>query len=126
MNFTDGITYVIKRHHNLTFGYNSINAKTVGTVTDKGGRSVTLTLDRWDNILKKRLGKLDGLELAVMSAVENAEVTRRGNVPGREVHYARDLGPSRWMAVVVAYAGSTGTVITAYPTRDEPPMEGRL
>jgi hypothetical protein len=54
---------------------------------------VTLTLDRWEHILKKRLGKLDGLELAVMSAVENAEVTRRGNVPGREVHYARDLGP---------------------------------
>ena len=101
------------------------STKTVGTVTDKAGRSVTLTLDRWENILKKRLGKLDGLELAVMSAVENAEVTRRGNVPGREVHYARDLGRSRWMAVV-AYAGSTGTVITAYPTRDEPPMEGRL
>ena len=79
-----------------------------------------------ENILKKRLGALDGLELAVMSAVEHAEVTRRGNVPGREVHYARDLGPSRWMAVGVAYAGSTGTVVTAYPTRDEPPMEGRL
>lgn len=39
---------------------------------------MTLTLDRWENILKKRLGKLDGLELAVMSAVENAEVTRKG------------------------------------------------
>ena len=102
------------------------STETVGTVRDRAGRSVTLTLDRWENILKKRLGKLDGLELAVMSAVENAEVTRRGNVPGREVHYARDLGPSRWMAVVVAYAGSTGTVITAYPTRDEPQMEGRL
>ena len=87
---------------------------------------MTLTLDRWESILKQRLGKLDGLERAVMSAVENAEVTRRGNVPGSEVHYARDLGRSRWMAVVVAYAGSTGTVITAYPTRDEPPMEGRL
>ena len=102
------------------------STKTVGTVSDKAGRSVTLTLDRWENILKKRLGALDGLELAVMSAVEHAEVIRRGNVPGREVHYARDLGPSRWMAVGVAYAGSTGTVVTAYPTRDEPPMEGRL
>ncbi len=102
------------------------STKTVGIVTDTSGRSVTLTVDRWENILKKRLGKLNGLELAVMSAVANAEVTRRGSVPGREVHYARNLGPSRWMAVVVAYAGSTGTVITAYPTRDEPPMEDRL
>ncbi len=102
------------------------STKIVGTVRDRAGRSVTLTLDRWENILKTRLGTLDGLELAVMSAVANAEVIRRGNVPGREVHYARDLGPSRWMAVVVAYAGLTGTVITAYPTRDEPPTEGRL
>jgi hypothetical protein len=102
------------------------STKTIGTVKDKAGRQVTLTRHRWDKILQKRLGKLDGLELAVMAAVEHAEVTRRGNVSGREVHYERNLGPSRWMAVVVAYAGSTGTVITAYTTRDEPPMEGRL
>ena len=61
-----------------------------------------------------------------MGAVEHAEVIRRGKVPGREVHYARDIGPSRWMAVVVAYEGSAGTLITAYPARDEPSMEGRL
>jgi hypothetical protein len=100
--------------------------KNVKTVTDTVGRPVTLTERRWHDILKKRLGKLDGLELAVMGAVEHAEVIRRGNVPGREVHYARDIGPSRWMAVVVAYEGPAGTVITAYPTRDEPSMEGRL
>jgi hypothetical protein len=98
----------------------------IGTVIDKSGRHVSLTRDLWENILKKRLGKLDGLELAVMRAVETADVTRMGNVPGREVHYARDLGPARRMVVVVAYSGSRGTVITAYPTRDEPPMEGRL
>jgi hypothetical protein len=98
----------------------------IATVTDRAGRTVTLTERRWEDILEKRLGNLDGLELAVMRAVEHAEVSRRGNVPGREVHYARDLGPSRWMAVVVAYEGSAGTVITAYPTRDEPRMEGRL
>ena len=98
----------------------------IGAVIDKAGRRVTLSRDLWENILTKRLGKLDGLELAVMRAIETADVTRTGNIPGREVHYARDLGPARWMAVVVAYSGLKGTVITAYPTRDEPPTEGRL
>ncbi len=87
---------------------------------------MTLTRSRWENILEKRLGALDGMERDVLDAVGRAEVIRRGNVPGREVHYARGVGPSSWMAVVVAYDAVMGTVVTAYPTRDEPRMEGRL
>ena len=98
----------------------------LGTVRARSGRPVTLTRTRWEKILEKRLGALDGMQHGVLEAVARAEVIRRGNVPGREVHYARGVGPSSWMAVVVAYEGSVGNVITAYPTRDEPRMEGRL
>jgi hypothetical protein len=90
----------------------------VGSIKDRLGRIIVLEQERWEHICEHE--QLDGHELAVMRAVENAIWSRDGNYPGSEVLYARNLGPARWLAVVVEYDGLTGRVITAYPYNKEP------
>lgn len=63
---------------------------------------------------------MEGYELAVMRAVETADKRTEGHFEGSEKLYARNLGPARWLVVVVAYAGRTGRVRTAYPQTKEP------
>ncbi len=86
---------------------------------DASGRIVVLTDVRWEHIVNGHKA-LDGYELAVMRAVETADTSRQGNFAGATVLYARDLGPARWLAVVVAYKRGRGEIITAYPHTKEP------
>jgi hypothetical protein len=92
--------------------------KFVATTQDKLGRTIVLERDRWEHVCEHE--QLDGHELAVMRVVEIAERSRDGNFPGSKVLYGRDLGPARWLAVVVEYDGLMGRVITAYPYNKEP------
>lgn len=92
--------------------------KVVASVQDRLGRIVILEQGQWQHICKHE--QLDGHELAVMRAVETAEKTKVGNFPGSEVLYGQNLGPARWLAVVVEYDGFHGRVITAYPHNKEP------
>lgn len=95
--------------------------KIIASVRDSLGRTIVLEQDRWEYIGKHE--QLDGHELAVMRAVENADKRRDGNYPGSEVIYGKGLGPARWLAVVVEYDGLHGRVITAYPHDKEPKTE---
>lgn len=90
----------------------------VASAQDRLGRIVVLEQDRWQHICKHE--ELDGHELAVMRAVETAEKSKTGNFTGSEVLYGQNLGPARWLAVVVEYDGFYGRVITAYPHNKEP------
>jgi len=89
----------------------------VGTIKDRLGRTIVLERERWEHIREHE--QLDGHELAVLRTVETAERRKAGNYPGSEVLYAQ-IGPARWLAVVVEYHGLTGRVITAYPYNKEP------
>jgi len=40
--------------------------------------------------------------------------------PNEEWFYVENLGPSRWLKVVVAYGGEEGRIITAFPRRSFP------
>lgn len=97
----------------------------IRAVRDRGGRAVVLTQERMDHIVRRHR-KLDGHELAIMRAVETADIRCRGNDAKSEELYARNLGPSRWLCVVVGYEGVRGHIRTAYPHRRDPPTEGRL
>jgi hypothetical protein len=90
----------------------------IATIQDRLGRIVVLERDRWEHVQEHE--QLDGHELAVMRAVEQADRSRAGSFPGSEVIYGRGLGPARWLAVVVEYDGLKGRVITAYPYNKEP------
>lgn len=44
--------------------------------------------------------------------------------PWMEILYGRNLGPAKWLAVVVAYPdGGPGIIITAYPQTKDPPEQ---
>jgi hypothetical protein len=73
--------------------------------------------------IAKRHPELDGCELAVTTAVENASFRCRTQDPSREVLYAPNLGPAAWLAVVVAYGEAAGLVITAYGNKRGPRAE---
>lgn len=91
----------------------------LASAKDSLGRTVVLTQERWDHVLRGHR-QMEGLELAVMRVVENPEMKLKGNYEGAEKLYAQGLGPAKWLAVVVAYSGLQGQVITAYPHTKEP------
>src|SRR4051794_4943360 len=83
---------------------------------DRSGRVVVLTKVAMAHIVRRHR-ELDGCELAICTAVENATIRSRGKKPGREVLYTPNLGPGPWLAVVVAYDGREGEIITAFGSK---------
>ena len=94
-----------------------------------------VTKDRWRRTVclsERAMGhivgehrELDGHELLIQTAVEEADVRTRGRKDGAEVHdrevlWVRNIGPAQWFRVVVRYEGSLGRVITAYADPDGP------
>ena len=94
----------------------------IASTQDALGRTVILTQDRWEHILDGH-PELDGLELAVMRVVDNADMDGEGNFPGARKLAKRGLGPSRWLVAVVKYDGAQGSVVTAYPCTADPRIE---
>jgi hypothetical protein len=80
---------------------------------DSLGRPVWLP-ERAMRHIARRHPEMDGCELAIVTAIENATERCEGRQPGREILYAPNLGPARWLAVVVAYTAGCGEVVTAY------------
>jgi hypothetical protein len=91
----------------------------IASITDRIGGTIVLEHERWEHICKRHR-QLDGYEIAVMTAIENADKTKMGNTPNSRVIYAEGIGPARWLAVVVEYDGLNGHVVTAYPFSKEP------
>lgn len=87
---------------------------------DSAGRTVVLTEERWEHILDGH-PIVDGHDLALETTVERCDVVCDGSRGAVRI-YGRNLGPSRWFVVVVAYASDgTGKVLTAYPSKKDPP-----
>jgi hypothetical protein len=90
----------------------------VATATDLRRRTIHVTQRSLDHIAEEHpeLSQAD-----VMLAIARADRrTRSLRGRGREMLWARKVGRWRNLVVVVAYSGTTGTVITAYPPRKEP------
>jgi hypothetical protein len=89
------------------------------TAPDELGREVELTEERWLHIVDghPELAPLRGTVIRAACAP-----TRRlpGRRPGEEWCYLEGVGPSKWLKVVVAYAGQTGRIVTAFPRRSLP------
>lgn len=91
----------------------------VEAARDPWGRIVMLSKSAMQHIAEGHQ-ELSGCEVPIAAAIENAASRRRGKKGGREILYARNLGPTAWLAIVVAYEGSEGWVITAYGDKKGP------
>ena len=78
-----------------------------------------LSPDRWAHVVEEH-AELDGLEAAVLGAVERPDRRIRGREPTEEWYYGGGVGPSRWIKVVVHYEGDVGRIVTAFPRRRFP------
>jgi hypothetical protein len=97
----------------------------LATVLDIDGRAVDLTEERWHHIIGAEPRRAGHPELAryradVMRAVQTPDLRLPGRRAGEEWFYLGDVGPSRFLKVVVAYHGGRGRVITAFARRSAP------
>jgi hypothetical protein len=91
----------------------------VEATRDRQGRVVVLTETAMRHI-ERRHPELDGCELAIATAIETAFSRCRSKRSDREILYAPNLGPVDWLAVVVAYDGPRGRVVTAHGSKRGP------
>lgn len=96
----------------------SVLAETV----DPGGRRVVLDAEGWAHILQEHEEMATHRD-ALISTVGAPDYRRPDPDPeaGRERYYRRDLGPSRWLFVVVDFTDTPPRVVTAYGNRKDPP-----
>jgi hypothetical protein len=89
---------------------------------DPDGRHVSLDQERWDHIVDPTYGhpEIVPLQAEVLRAVRTPDRRLPGREPNEEWFYLGDVGPSRWMKVVVLYEHGYGRIITAFPRRDFP------
>lgn len=96
----------------------------LASVSDPEGRLVVLSEEGWTHItgVGRAAGhpELAAHLVAVTRATETPDRRVRGRRPDEEWFYLADVGPSRWLKVVVAYEGTRGRVITAFARRRFP------
>ena len=99
----------------------AVSSPIVASATDPDGRMVSLSRERWEHIIDGH-PELVTLQTAVMAAVQlpARRALPTGGWPGEEWCYGRDVGPARWLKVVVLYEQGNGRILTAFPRRAFP------
>jgi hypothetical protein len=87
--------------------------------TDLDGRTVVLDDEGWGHILHEH-PELAPYRHEIMAAVNSPDHRRPDPRPGRERYYSRDVGPSRWLSVVVQFNETPARIVTAYANRKDP------
>lgn len=95
------------------------------SVTDPLGRPVNLSQERWAHV-EDGHDDMRGRKEEVKAAIASAEKRTRGRFEDTEKLWARNLGPARWLVVVVRYEGGHGSVRTAYGCSKSPKAETEL
>jgi hypothetical protein len=91
----------------------------LAVVVDPAGRRVELLDDRWKHIVARH-PEMEALRDAVLRAVTAPTEQLAGRRPGEQWFYLGDVGPSRWLKVVVNFDAGAGRIITAFPRRTLP------
>lgn len=82
---------------------------------DPNGRAVVLDHEGWEH------RELARYRDEIMATVSSPDHCRPDPRPGRERYYSRDVGPSRWLFVVVHFSEASARIVTAYANRKDPP-----
>jgi hypothetical protein len=89
-------------------------------ITDPDNRAVALPARIWEGKITHDHPELRGrLEqvVATVSAPDHVEPDPRAD---RRRYYRRDIGPSKWLMVVVSFEQKPGRIITALALRKDP------
>ena len=91
----------------------------IASVTDPDGRVVELTAERWAHILDGH-PEMPTLQAELLRAVQAPDERPAAERPGESWYYLGNVGPSRWLKVVVVFEGERGFIVTAHPRREIP------
>ena len=92
----------------------------IATVLDLDGRSVILSEPRWAHIVAGH-PELTNFRKDVLETVEVPSLRLPGRSLGEEWFYKAEIGPGRWLKVVVRYdATGSGSIVTAFARRSLP------
>jgi hypothetical protein len=92
----------------------------IAEVVDPDGRNVVLSEARWEHIAAGH-PELDPFQSEVLETVQAPSRRLSGRTLGEEWFYEAEVGPSRWLKVVVRYdATGSGSIITAFARRSLP------
>jgi hypothetical protein len=72
-----------------------------------------LTDEGWAHILEEDAELADDLE-AIILALEQPTIHRRGREPNESWYFLARAGPARWLHVVVHFFGNEGSATTAF------------
>jgi hypothetical protein len=98
------------------------NDEIIGETVDAEGARVVLLTRIWrEKLLPEHIELADCMH-DVLGAVTSAEHIEVDPVyPERRRSFARDVGPSRWLLVVVSYEQTPARIISAFGHRKDPP-----
>ncbi len=98
------------------------NEKIIGETTDIEGARVVLFARIWQKKVLPEHIELTAFMEEVLKAVSSAEHVEVDPVyPGRRRYFARSVGPSQWLLVVVSYEQIPARIISAFGHRKDPP-----
>ena len=80
------------------------------------GFSVRMSTPRWQLIVCAKHPVMFGHEIEVAQSLRTPDETRQSRTDADVYLFYRQVGPSRWVCVVVKKFGDGGFVITTYPT----------
>jgi hypothetical protein len=83
------------------------------------GEVVLLARNWEDKIARDHPELLDQLD-SVMNTVARPDHVEPDTLPARRRFYGGDVGPSRWLMMVVSYEQQPGRIITALANRKDP------
>jgi hypothetical protein len=90
------------------------------TTTDPGGRDVVLLMRIWeDKIALDHPELVDHLD-DVIGTIGRPDHTEPDPLSNRTRFYRRNVGPSRWLMVVVSYEQEPARIVTALANRKDP------
>jgi len=90
------------------------------TVTDPNGREVVLLVRIWESKIARDHPELVSHLDAVIETVAKPDHVEPDTPPNRTRSYRRNVGPSRWLMVVVSYEQEPARIITALANRKDP------
>jgi hypothetical protein len=94
----------------------------IGETTDLQGARVVLLARIWREKVLLEHTELAAFTDDVLRAVTSAEHVEVDPVyPERRRYFASDIGPSRWLLIVVSYEQVPARIISAFGHRKDPP-----
>jgi hypothetical protein len=92
-----------------------------GEANDPGGVRVVVAAQLWREKVLRDHPELESHLADVLRAVAEPDLIASDPAyESRRRHYLRDIGPSRWLLVVVSYEQEPARVITAFGNRKDP------